>query len=97
LSVSPADATKPPAAMSSVAGTRLWSLPRTSSRIAPGSDAKKFTSGDRRDEQVEQEVVARLVRVERVRQDAPLGHEHVGGEEGAEREREAAGDVQERA
>ena len=39
---------------------------------------------DERDQQVEQELVARLVRVERVGQHAPLGHEHVGREERAE-------------
>src|SRR4029079_7608517 len=43
----------------------------------------------------EQEVVTWLVRVERVRQDASLGHEHVRREERAEGEREATGDVQE--
>src|SRR5438093_60813 len=43
LSVSPAEATNPPIAMSSVAGTRLCSRPRTSSRMAPGSDATKLT------------------------------------------------------
>ncbi len=43
---------------------------------------------DRRDQQVEQEVVAGLVRVERVGQDAPLRHEDVGREQGAEDERE---------
>ena len=51
---------------------------------------------DRRDEQVEQELVAGLVRVQRVRQDALLGHEHVRGEHGAQEERERARDVHDR-
>ena len=51
---------------------------------------------ERGDEQVEQELVARLVRVERVVEDPALGHEDVGREDGAEDERERAGDVHER-
>ncbi len=51
---------------------------------------------ERGDQQVEQELVAGLVRVERVGEDAPLGHEHVGREDRAEDQREGAGDVEER-
>ena len=51
---------------------------------------------DRRDEQVEQELVARLVRVERVGEDPSLRHEHVGREDRAEDQREGPGDVEER-
>ena len=43
-----------------------------------------------RDEQVEQELVAGLVRVQRVGQDAALGHEHVGREDRAEDQGEGA-------
>ena len=97
LSVSPRVATNAPMAIRIVAGTRLWSLPANSARTAPGSDATRLTRDrDRRDEQVEQELVARLVRVERVGEDAPLGHEHVGREDGTEDQRERPGDVHER-
>ena len=51
---------------------------------------------DRRDAQVEQELVARLVGVERVRQHPPLGHEHVGREHRSEQERQRARDVHDR-
>ena len=51
--------------------------------------------GDRCDEQVEEELVTRLTRVERVGQHATLGHEDVGREERAEDEREGSRDVQE--
>ena len=56
-------------------------------RPPPGSEATKLTTmRDRRDQQVEQEVVARLARVERVVEDALLGHEHVGREQRPEDE-----------
>ena len=45
--------------------------------------------GDGRDQQVEQELVAGLVRVERVGEDAPLRHEHVRREHRTEDQREA--------
>ena len=71
-----------PMAMRIVAGTRLWIRPRTSARTAPGSDADEVDHDrDRRDEQVEQELVAGLVRVQRVRQDPPLRHEDVRAED----------------
>ena len=43
LSVSPRVAMKAPMAIRIVAGTRLWSFPANSARIAPGSDATRLT------------------------------------------------------
>ena len=72
-----------PMAMRIVAGTRLWMRPVDErAQRHPGSDATRFTTiATGRDEQVEQELVAGLVRIERVRQDALLGHEHVRAED----------------
>ena len=88
---------KAPMAMRMVAGTRRVDRPVAGRAKRAGQRRDEVDGdGDRRDEQVEQELVARLVRVERVRQDAPLGHEHVGREDGAEDQRERPGDVHER-
>ena len=59
-------------------------------------DHEVHADGDRRQDEVEQELLARLVRVERVLQDPALGHEHPRREQGAQDERERAGDVHER-
>ena len=80
-----------------VAGTRLWSRPANSARTAPGSEATKLTT-------IATGEIRRLNRnwspgwsgSSEYAQDAPLRHEHVGREERAEDEGEAAGDVQER-
>ncbi len=86
-----------PTAMRIVAGTRLWIRPP---RPAPDRAGQRrdevHHDRDRRDQQVEQELIAGLVRVERVRQHAPLRHEHVGREHRSEDEREGAGHVEER-
>ena len=68
----------------------------SSAHDVPGNEARVDRDGERRDDQVEQELVARLVRVERVAQQASLGHEDVGREQGPEDEREGAGHVHER-
>ena len=97
LRASPPLARKPPIAMRIVAGTRLCSRPAKSARTAPGSDDDEIDRDrHQRDRHVEQEMVARLVRVERIRQDPALGHEHVRREERPDRQRPAAGDVHER-
>ncbi len=44
FSVSPAAATIAPSAMSSVAGTREWMLPRAIARVAAGSEATRLTA-----------------------------------------------------
>ena len=86
-----------PSAIRIVAGTREWRRPAASSRAAPGSDATRFTTiATGAMQQVEQELVARLVGVQRVRQHAALGHEHVGREHGAQEQRQRAGDVHDR-
>ncbi len=97
LSVSPSVATIAPMAIRIVAGTRLWSRPARSARDGAGQRGHEVDQDrDRRDEQVEQELVAGLVRIQRVGQHPPLGHEHVGREDGAQDQGEGAGDVEER-
>ena len=74
-----------PIAIRIVAGTRLWIRPVSErARRARERRDEVHDDRDRGDQQVEQELVAGLVGVERVRQHASLGHEHVGREHGAE-------------
>ena len=95
--VSPSVAMNAPMAIRIVAGTRLWRRPANSARTAPGSDATRLT-------RIATGAMTRLNRnsspgwfgIERVGQDAPLGHEHVRREDRAEDQREGAGDVHER-
>ena len=88
----------PPIAISRVVGTRLWILPVTSASHRAGQRRDEVDGdGDDREEDVEQELVARLARVERVVEHALLGHEDVDAEQRAKEQRDAAGHVQERA
>ena len=68
-----------PIAIRIVAGTRLWMRPGDQ-RPDRARQRRDEVDGDRdrRDAQVEQELVAGLVRVERVGEHPPLRHEHVG-------------------
>ncbi len=86
-----------PIAMRIVAGTRLWMRPG-GQRPDRARQRRNEVDHDRhgRDEQVEQELVAGLTRIERVRQHPTLRHEHVRAEDGAEDQHERPGHVQER-